>query len=352
MFTSETLKEHLKTIKYPGFNRDVVSFGLVKNCEYNEGHAIIHLAVTTADTRVGEQLHTAIENLLKTLPEIHNFDLKVDIIPHKNTQTASEMPKNLSQVKHVIAIASGKGGVGKSTFSVNFACALAKIFEKQGKKNAIGIMDSDIYGPSIPLMLGINKRPEITSESELIPLENFGVKVMSMGVLIDETAPVVWRGPMVTKTIQQFADCVAWGPLEILVVDLPPGTGDAHLTLTQTIPLKGAIILTTPQAAAYQVAARGAMMFPKVNIPYLGVVENMSYFEEPNTRQRLCLFGEGGGHLVAQALDTPLLGQIPLDPQIRQGGDFGIPIVLSHPENTASKIIYDIADNIIKQLYL
>ena len=349
-FSTDSLKALLKTVKYPGFNRDIISFGLVREAAFEQGKATIALTLTSADPKIGDQIKAAVHKTLSAEPAIRDIQIDVTVLPHKNTGTATTMPKNLAQVRTVVAIASGKGGVGKSTFSVNFACALSRILEAQGKPNAVGIMDCDIYGPSVPLMMGLSGRPEITEQSELIPLENFGIKVMSMGFLIDETAPVVWRGPMITKTIQQFADCVAWGPLEVLVIDLPPGTGDAHLTLAQTIPLQGAIIVTTPQRAASNVATRGALMFQKVNVPYLGVVENMSYFEEPATRQHLSLFGDGGGILTAEALETELLGQIPLDPQIRQGGDFGIPIVLSHPNSPATKAIQNIASQVLTKL--
>ena len=209
-------------------------------------------------------------------------------------------------------------------------------------------MDCDIYGPSIPLMLGAVGQPHIQN-NQILPLENFGVRTMSMGLLVDEDTPVVWRGPMIMKTIQQFAQNVNWGELEILVIDLPPGTGDAQLSLVQTIPLDGAIIVTTPQPAASNVARRGARMFDKVNVPHLGVVENMSYLENADgSRQHL--FGEGGGASTAESLETTLLGEIPIDPSIRIGCDKGIPIVISDPESPAAKEFFKIARQIIQAL--
>ena len=209
-------------------------------------------------------------------------------------------------------------------------------------------MDTDIYGPSVPLMLGAAGRPEIANDM-IVPIENFGVRIMSMGFLIDDDTPVVWRGPMIMKTIQQFAQNVDWGELEILLVDMPPGTGDAQLSLVQTISLEGAVIVTTPQPAAFNVARRGARMFDKVNVPILGVVENMSYLESPNG-DRQTLFGEGGGAEIAKSLETELFGQIPLDPAIREGSDRGIPIVISDPDSPAAQEFTRIARQILQKL--
>jgi ATP-binding protein involved in chromosome partitioning len=352
LFSSQHLKEVLKTIKYPGFNRDIVSFGLVQEAHFEGGAARVRLVLTSNDPEMGAKLENQVREGLKGVDAIEALDVAVEVKPpaHATASYATKMPKGMENVKYVIAIASGKGGVGKSTVSVNLALALKQAFQAEGLNKRVGIMDCDIYGPSIPLMVGLNERPQINAAHQIVPLENFGIKVMSMGFLIDEHAPVVWRGPMITKTIQQFGESVAWGEIEVLVVDLPPGTGDAHLTLAQTLPLSGALIVTTPQAAAYHVATRGALMFEKVNVPILGVVENMSYFEDPLNGERLSIFGDGGGELTSQALQAPLLGQIPLDPQIRQGGDFGIPITLSHPDSKSAQAFRSIAEKILLNL--
>ena len=231
---------------------------------------------------------------------------------------------------------------------MNLACALDRVLREQGNARGVGIMDCDIYGPSVPLMLGITEQPEIVGEM-ISPVESLGVKVMSMGLLIDDDTPVVWRGPMIMKTIQQFAQNVNWGSLEVLVVDLPPGTGDAQLSLVQTIPLDGALIVTTPQTAAVNVARRGARMFEKVSVPLLGVAENMSFLMgEDGSKQYL--FGEGGGELTARDLETQLLAQVPLDQSVREGGDRGLPIVVSEPESPAAEVFMGLACKILEKL--
>jgi len=352
---TDSIKAALKTVKFPGFSRDIISFGLVRDVELNNGEALIGIEITTGDTKIPEQIAADIKATVGALEGVQDVKVRMEISkpqnqPSPNGAANGNAPASsaaMQNVKFAVAVASGKGGVGKSTVTVNLACALQRLLEADGKPG-VGIMDCDIYGPSIPLMLGAAGRPEIENDL-ILPLQNFGVSTMSMGFLVDEDTPVVWRGPMIMKTIQQFAQNVNWGELEILVVDLPPGTGDAQLSLVQTIPLDGAVIVTTPQPAASNVARRGARMFEKVNVPYLGVVENMSYLEAGDgTRQHL--FGEGGGASTAESLDTPLLGEIPIDTAIREGCDNGIPIVVSDPESVAAKEFFKVARRIIDQL--
>ena len=356
---SQTLTEALKSVKYPGFSRDIVSFGLVRDVRLENGEALVHIEITTADEDVPEQIAANVKATLGDKEGVEDVKVRMEISKPKGAGPASTQGTAgaaagsasnpaMQKVRFAIAVASGKGGVGKSTVAVNLACAIQRELEKRGGRSGVGIMDCDIYGPSVPLMLGAAGRPEIENEM-ILPVENFGVRTMSMGFLIDEDTPVVWRGPMIMKTIQQFAQNVNWGELEILVVDLPPGTGDAQLSLVQTIPLDGAIIVTTPQPAAANVARRGARMFDKVNVPLVGVVENMSYLLAPDGN-RQNLFGEGGGKATADHLETPLLGQIPIDPDIRVGCDGGIPIVVSAPESEATAVFHQIAGSLIERL--
>jgi ATP-binding protein involved in chromosome partitioning len=353
--TSEEIHAQLKKVKYPGFSRDIVSFGLVRSAGFADGTVKVALAVTTSDPKIPLHLKTEVDKCLRALPGVKDTIVEISVAPMKAPAGGGRpggdgtAPKT---IKHAVAIASGKGGVGKSTFSVNLACALAQLFESQGRPGRVGLMDCDIYGPSVPLMMGLQGRPEVEgdgAESMLVPMERHGVKVMSMGFLVDDNTPVVWRGPMIMKTIQQFVQNVKWGELDVLLVDLPPGTGDAQLSLVQTLPLDGAVIVTTPQPAATNVARKGGLMFQKVNVPLLGVAENMSYFIDPAGNKHE-LFGSGGGIVTAERLGTVLLGQVPLLPEIRAGGDSGLPIVVSEPQGAAADTFRQIADALLGRL--
>jgi len=353
--TADEIKEQLKQVKYPGFSRDIVSFGLIKSATFSEGTVHVELQITTSDPKIPLQIRSEVDQCLRAHPKIQRTIIDVAVQPVRgpaaggNLAGTSAAPK---AIKYAVAIASGKGGVGKSTFAVNLACALAQVLSASGRPNKVGILDCDIYGPSIPLMIGLQGRPEVEGDDAhamLVPMEKYGVKVMSMGFLVDDNTPVVWRGPMVMKTIQQFVQNVKWGELDVLLVDLPPGTGDAQLSLVQTLPLDGAVIVTTPQPAAYNVARKGGLMFQKVNVPILGIAENMSYFVDP-AGQKHELFGSGGGAITAERLGTSLLGQVPLISDIRVGGDTGKPVTVSDPTGLAAGVFRQIAETLLARL--
>ena len=342
MLNQDTILNALKAVKYPGYSRDIVSFGLVKNIAANNGAVSISIELTSANQEAATQLKQSCEQAIRALPDVKMVHVDVKMPAGQQAapvagQNAFANQNRVPGLARIIAVASGKGGVGKSTCSVNLACALRHLGAK------VGLLDCDIYGPSIPLMMGIKQRPTISPEEKMVPPANHGVKLMSMGFLLDGDQPVIWRGPMITKTIQQFFHAVEWGELDYLLVDLPPGTGDAQLSLCQTVPLDGGIIVTTPQEASLGVVRKGIAMFEKVNVPILGIIENMSYFTTPNG-ERVEIFGHGGGRAEAERQRIPFLGEVPIFTEIRAGGDCGVPVVVSAPDEAAGKAFLKIAE--------
>ena len=320
--SEQQVREALKSVKYPGFSRDIVSFGLVKAVQIDDGEVNVQLALATSDPNVPATIKHDAEEILRNLSGVRTARVLIDIhAPPAGAGAAGMVTTRIPGIKHVIAVASGKGGVGKSTIAANLALAL------QQTKSRVGLCDCDIYGPSISLMFGSRERPVATEENKIVPIEQYGLRLMSMGFLLDDTSPAILRGPMVTRYTQQFLRQVEWGELDYLVLDLPPGTGDIQLTIVQTVALSGAIIVTTPQEVALIDARKAATMFDKVNVPVLGLIENMSYFICPGDGKRYDIFGTGGGEREAKRLRVPLLGQIPIDIATREAGDRGMPIV-------------------------
>ncbi len=341
MLTEEAIKAALKAVKYPGYSRDVVSFGLVKEVAIRGEDVVVVMAITTASPDVARQIKEEGERVLGVLPGVRRALVEVQQ-PAASGQPGQDpwaSQRAVPGIARIVAVASGKGGVGKSTVSVNLACALTAL----GKR--VGLLDCDIYGPSIPLMMGVHARPTLSDEEKMVPPANHGVKVMSMGLLLEGDQPVIWRGPMIVKAIQQFFSSVEWGDLDCLLVDLPPGTGDAQLTLCQTVPLDGGVIVSTPQEASLGVVRKGIGMFNKVNVPILGIVENMSYFTAPGG-ERVEIFGHGGGQAEALRQGVPFLGEIPIFTEIREGSDKGVPVVVSNSGGQAGKAFLDIARKI------
>jgi ATP-binding protein involved in chromosome partitioning len=348
MLTQDDIKNALTTVKYPGFSRDIVSFGLVKEIAAANGAVSVALQLTSPNPEAARQIKQEAEKILKTLPGVTHVHVEVRQPAAGQAAPAAAGNRMMNQskvpgVKRVLAVASGKGGVGKSTCSVNLACALRHTGAR------VGLLDCDIYGPSIPLMMGVRERPTVSPDQRLIPPLGHGIKVMSIGLLLNDDQPVIWRGPMITKTIHQFLMDVEWVNLDYLLVDLPPGTGDAQLSLCQTVPLDGGVIITTPQEASLGVVRKGIAMFNKVNVPILGIVENMSYFTTPNG-ERVEIFGHGGGREEATRQNAPFLGEVPLFTEIREGGDRGMPIVISAPNHPASRAFIQMAEILRKKL--
>jgi len=346
--TKSTVLNAIKKIDDKNFNKNSLTLNSIKKLEQKGESLTIDISIPPFNKETDfnhEKIIDAIKNDFPSLQDIHlNIQTRVsNVTTHKDPKKEAVLPG----VKNTIAVASGKGGVGKSTVAVNLAVALAK------DGASVGLIDADIYGPSIPLMLGIKDKPELMQDdgkARLIPLEAYGLKMISIGLLVDDNTPIIWRGPMASGAIKQFMTDVAWGELDYLVFDMPPGTGDIQLTLVQTIPLTGAVIVTTPQEVSLIDARKALKMFERVNVPVLGLIENMSYFIAPDSKRRYDIFGSGGGQKVSKELAVPFLGGIPINISIREGGDKGIPIVFDIPDSDEAGIIMDISRNLTEQV--
>ncbi len=331
MINETAIRDILSSINYPGFSRDIVSFGLIKLISIAGIDITVKLELATRDPAIAQQIHAEVKGALSSIDGVGKVTLDFDIKdpPDGNDGSGSVNRSSIPGIAKVIAIASGKGGVGKSTVAANLAVALSR----QEGSPRVGLCDCDLYGPSIALMFGRkDARPMATEQNEIIPIEAHGIKLMSMGFLLDDQSPVIVRGPLATRYTQQFLRGCAWGELDYLVIDLPPGTGDIQLTVVQSVAVDGAIVVTTPQEMALIDARKAASMFTKVNVPILGVIENMSSFLCPSDGIHYAIFGEGGGQKEALRLGVPLLGQIPIEMDTRKAGDDGMPVALGDSE--------------------
>lgn len=353
-----SITDALRAVRYPGFSRDIVSLKLVQRVIPTAEAITVVLDLSASATESAELVKQAVRHALQPLADGRKLriqdlsggspSLSVQGSGVDSRRSAAEAggidARLVPGIRQIVAVASGKGGVGKSTVAVSLAVSLAR----RGFK--VGLLDADIYGPSIPLMTGIDEAPKMTADRKLIPFERYGLRIMSLGFLIEEGAAVIWRGPMVMKALEQLLRDVVWGELDLLIVDMPPGTGDAQLTMSQRVNLAGAVIVTTPQDVALADARKGIAMFNKVDVPVLGLVENMSHFICPHCRERSEIFGHGGGRLEAERLNVPFLGEIPLHVAFREAGDAGRPVTATDPESPNARAIDEIAARLAERL--
>ncbi|MBI3783444.1 MAG: Mrp/NBP35 family ATP-binding protein [Deltaproteobacteria bacterium] len=343
MVTPQQILTELKKVKYPGFSRDIVSFGLIKDVEVGSLGVNVVLAPTTARDEVIEEIRSMVIEVVGKLAGVPKVEVSLSDPPQPARRMQSG-PAGIPGVAHVLAVASGKGGVGKSTVAVNLALSLVKLGHR------VGLVDADVYGPSVPKMLGLHDRPQATNDKRLIPIDCYGLKVISLGLFVADRTPVIWRGPMINKLLTQFFREVDWGELDFLILDLPPGTGDAQLTITQQVPLTGGVIVTTPQDVALEDVKRGIAMFQQVKTPVLGVIENMSYHICIGCGERGEPFGHGGGSRMAEQFGVPFLGELPLVRAVREAGDAGTPLVVAHPEHADSMAYRAIAARLVEDI--
>ena len=339
----ESILEVLRSVRDPGLNRDIVSLNFVRDLEIDRSTVRFRLVLNTPASPAKSTMRETAREAVRRVAGVEAVEIKLESeIPKAGP---AEGKQSVPGVANIIAVSSGKGGVGKSTVAVNLAIALAQFGAR------VGLLDTDVYGPNVPIMMGVSEEPAVRGQ-KLLPLEAHGIKVMSLGFLNRGDKPVVWRGPMLHTAVRQFLYDVEWGELDYLIVDMPPGTGDAQLSLAQLVPVQGAVLVTTPQEVAMADVRKAFNMFEQVHIPVLGIVENMSYFVCPNCSERHAIFGEGGGKELVRRFNNTLLGQVPIALSIREGGDIGIPIVVGAPDSPHALAFKQIADNVATQVSL
>jgi ATP-binding protein involved in chromosome partitioning len=341
--TPQAVLDALRPIQDPDFERSIVDLDFVKDIEIEGGRVSFKIELTTPACPVKDQFRAAAEQAVSALPGVDQVEVSMTAQPREDA--APDTPAGLAKVRDIVAVASGKGGVGKSTVAVNLALGLRE------SGASVGLLDCDIYGPSIPLMTAASGKPQVTAEQKIAPLEAYDLKLMSVGFLTADGGPLIWRGPMVHGIIQQFLGDVDWGELDYLILDMPPGTGDAALTVTQLAPLAGAVIVTTPQEVSLIDARKGLQMFEQVDVPVLGIVENMSYFIPPDLPDRkYYIFGEGGVEKTARELGVPVLAQLPIQPDIVEASDLGKPTIICNPESPAGVAFRELAANVARRV--
>jgi ATP-binding protein involved in chromosome partitioning len=345
MPSPQEILNELRKVKYPGFSRDIVSFGLVKDVEVATRGVTVVLTAASAKPEVIAEISAQVERAVAAMAGVAGVTVELaEPQPARPHAAAQPQPRPIAGVRNVVAVASGKGGVGKSTVAVNMALAMTSLGWR------IGLLDADVYGPSVAMMIGAGERIRVTEQRRIVPLQRFGIRYVSMALFVDDETPVIWRGPMVTKLESEFLFNVEWGDLDCLVLDLPPGTGDAQLTITQRVSLAGGVIVTTPQELALIDVKRGVAMFQQAGVSVIGVIENMSYHICRKCGHRHEIFAHGGGARYAESLGVPFLGELPLVRELREGGDTAAPIVISHPEHPLSASFRAIASAIIARL--
>jgi ATP-binding protein involved in chromosome partitioning len=342
VLTPAAILDRLRHVAYPGFSRDIVSFGVVQDIEVASDGVQIVLAPSTAKEDVVAQIERDVLAAVGAMPDLEG---PVRLVRGRAPQPQQRRgPQPIPGVRAILAVASGKGGVGKSTVATNLALALSALGQQ------VGLLDADVYGPSVPLMLGIDEKLRAGDGGRLTPVDRYGLRVISMGMFLADETPVIWRGPMLTKLITEFLRNTDWGTLDLLVMDLPPGTGDVQLTLTQQVPIAGGLIVTTPQDVALADVRRGIKMFEQMHAPVLGVVENMSFHVCPGCGERSEPFGHGGARRLATEVSVPLLGEVPLVRAVREGADRGAPIVVADPAHPQSRAFSEIAERVLVRL--
>ena len=334
--------EALRAVRDPDLHRDIVTLKFVKNLRISGGQVAFTLELTTPACPVKDQMRDQARAVVAALPGVTSVDIEMTA-QVRSTSTAEMGKTAVEGVKNIIAVGAGKGGVGKTTVAVNLAVALA------ARGSRVALLDADMYGPNVPIMLGLKTQLE-TDGQKIVPAERYGIQVVSIGFLTQDDAPVIWRGPMLHGAVTQFFRDVRWNDVDYLIVDMPPGTGDIALRLSQSVPVAGAVLVTTPQTVSLADTRRAIQMYKKLNIPPIGLLENMSHFECPSCGEATDLFGRGGGEALAQELNVPFLGHIPLYAPVRRGGDSGVPIVLAEPESAAARALISASERVAQQV--